>query len=224
MYTRAYDRQEVHMRTECKVATLSLALVFAACAKRQEPTASLPDDLKKDLAAASASSSALASAPNSYQRMRFVSDIERARVSVPAKRPKVSRHPTRMAASHQSGSEATDLSADASVSLASSSPAPASTPEAPVPEPSIAVAGRPAPGPMSAPAGTSEGGAAENGRGGGLGGMLGGIIGAVIIRGGHVGPDKCDPRTDGRARGTITDRPDFGMPLPVGQPTFPRRW
>jgi hypothetical protein len=61
----------------------------------------------------------------------------------------------------------------------------------------------------------------DRGHGGGLGGLLGGLIGAVIIRGGHGGIDKCDPRTDGRANPTVIDRPDFGMPLPTGQ-TFPR--
>jgi hypothetical protein len=75
-----------------------------------------------------------------------------------------------------------------------------------------------------------EGGIGERRRGGGLGGVLGGIIGAVVIRGGHGGIDKCDPRTDGRRRGGIggmggvlIDRPDFGLPLPAGRPTFPTR-
>ena len=57
--------------------------------------------------------------------------------------------------------------------------------------------------------------------GGGWGGLIGGIIGSVVIRGGHGGVDKCDPRTDGRARPPISDRPDFSMPLPIGRPTFP---
>jgi hypothetical protein len=71
-----------------------------------------------------------------------------------------------------------------------------------------------------------QGGIGDRSAGGGLGGILGGIIGAVVIRGGHGGVDKCDPRTDGRRRGGIGgvfDRPDFGMPVPTGRPTFPSR-
>jgi len=201
------------MRTVSKVAALSLALLFSACSKRPEPTASLPDDLQKDLAAA-ASASQLATAPQSYQRMRFVSDIERARATTPASRPKVSRRHEHMTASnHASG--------DPIVSMASHTLETVATPaEAPTPEPTIAVAAIPAPEPMVMQSGgPSDAGASDHGSG--IGGVLGGIAGAVI-RGGRVGPDKCDPRTDGRARGTITGRPDFSMPVPMGQPIFGR--
>jgi hypothetical protein len=45
----------------------------------------------------------------------------------------------------------------------------------------------------------------------------------VVIRGGHGGVDKCDPRTDGRRTGGIYIMgPNSGMPLPTG--TFPRRF
>ena len=195
------------MRTECKVAALSLALLSVSCSKRPEPTASLPDDLKRDLAAAATATSDLATAPTSYQRMRFVSDIERTRATVPAKRPKISQHHEQMVATHQS---ATNI--DPIASMASQAPAPVSTPVAPTEEPTIVVAGRPAPPPSSTQASQPD----EHG-GGGIGGLLGGIFSGVVIRGGHAGTDKCDPRTDGRARGTITDRPDFGSPLPTGQ-------
>ena len=206
------------MRTERKVAVFSLALLLAACGKRQEPTANLPDDLQKDLAAASAATSPLASAPQSYQRMRFVSNIEQSRATVPMSRPRISRHPDRMTASHHASVAANDVTSDPVASMAAMSPAPASTPSALADDP-IVVAARPAPEP-SAQSGSTAGSAGESGHGGGLGGLLGGIFSGVVIRGGHAGPDKCDPRTDGRARGTITDRPDFGMPLPTGQPIF----
>jgi hypothetical protein len=204
------------MRTESKVAALSLALLFSACSKRPEPTASLPDDLQKDLAAASASTSPLATAPQSYERMRFVSDIERTRATTPASRPKVSRR-------HEQMTAANHASADPIVSLASQTLETVATPaETPAPEPTVAVAARPAPEPMVMPSGgPSEAGVSpDNGRG--IGGILGGILAGVVIRGGHAGPDKCDPRTDGRARGTISSRPDFSMPLPTGQPIFGR--
>lgn len=80
-------------------------------------------------------------------------------------------------------------------------------------------------------------------RGGGMGGMggIGGIIG-VIIRGGGVGVDKCDPRTDGRGGrggmgGVFGGRGGIGgmgggiiVPIsgggdnrmPVGRPSYPR--
>jgi hypothetical protein len=213
--------EEVHMRTDWKVAVLSLALVLAACGRRQEQTPALSDDLKKDLAAASVAGGDLAIAQQSYRRMRFVSDIEQSRASMPAKRPKISHHPVQRTASHQPASEAaTDLALDPVASMAAESPAPVSTPTAPAPEASIVIAQRPSPEPASSPAGSSDGGVGARGHGGGLGGLLGGIIGAVVIRGGHGGIDKCDPRTDGRARPTIIDRPDFGMPLPTGE-TFP---
>src|ERR1700737_646165 len=201
------------MRTEYKVAALSLAFLAGACSKRQDQATALTDDLKKDLATASASSGDLVTVPKSYQRMRFVSDIEQSRASVPMQRPKISHHHDRMTASHQpAAAEATtDVALDAVASMSSHSAVPASTIPSTVAEPSIVVAARPAPPPASAAAGSSSDVVATDQGHGGLGGLLGGIIGSVVIRGGHVGPDKCDPRTDGRARGTVSDRPDFGM-------------
>ena len=207
------------MRTESKVAAVWVVLLITACSKAPQQTSGLPDDLKRDLAAASAPSSDLATAPQGYRRMRFVSDLEQSKASVRASRPKVSLHRDRMAPSHQATADATTgVALDPVASMASAAPATVSTATAAAPEPSIVIAARPSPEPARSPAApASEGTAGENVHGGGLGGMLGGIIGAVVIRGGHAGPDKCDPRTDGRARGTIADRPDFGMPVPTGQ-------
>jgi hypothetical protein len=202
------------MRTEGKVAALSLALLVSACSKRPEPTASLPADLQKDLAAASASANQLATAPQSYQRMRFVSDIERSHASVRVESPKVAKRHEHMTASQHA-------SANPIVSMASHSLEAVSTPaETPAPEPTIVVAARPAPEPMVMQAGGPSD-VIDEGRG--IGSVLGGIMSGVVIRGGHAGPDKCDPRTDARARGTIGGRPDFSMPSPVGQPIFGRR-
>jgi len=63
------------MRTNWQVPALSLALALGACGKPQEPASALPDDLQRDLAAASAGSD-LATATQSYKRARFVSTIE----------------------------------------------------------------------------------------------------------------------------------------------------
>ncbi|MEO8334989.1 MAG: hypothetical protein ABI664_08455 [bacterium] len=200
------------MRTNGKVAALSLALLFTACAKRPEPTATLSEDLTKDLAAASVATNQLAAAPQSYQRMRFVSDIERGNASVPSARPKVSKRHDHLTASGHGTS-------DPIVSMASHTPQAVNTPaETPIPEPAIVVAARPAPEPMVTQAGGPSEGVVDEGRS--VGGLLGGILAGVVIRGGHAGPDKCDPRSDARARGTIGGRPDFSMPVPMGQPIF----
>jgi hypothetical protein len=219
------------MRTDWKVAAPTLAVVLAvglaivlgAFGRHQAPPAVVSEELKKDLATVSAPGGDLAIAGQSYRRMRFVSGIERSKVSARVKGPKVSHHHERPAASSQATAEATtNVALDPVTSMASDAPAPVATPEAPAPEPAIVIAQRPSPAPVSAPQGSSEGsGVGDRGHGGGLGGLLGGLIGAVIIRGGHGGIDKCDPRTDGRANPTVIDRPDFGMPLPTGQ-TFPR--
>ena len=202
-----------NVRTQYTVA-ISLTILLGACSKRQEPTATVPDDLKKDLVAASAASRDLATAPQSYQRMRFVSDVEQSKSSIVAEQPKVAQH-----AHHTTTVSVPDPIA----SMASHTPAPVSTPVASVPEPSITIAAAlPATVPMSVPAGgpSADGAITDQGHGGGgLGGWLGGV---AVIRGG-IGPrDKCDPRTDGRVRPEIVGRPDFAMPLPTGQPTFSR--
>jgi hypothetical protein len=215
------------MRTHWKVATFSLVLLLGACGKREERTAALPDDLRRDLTTVTATGGELATAPRSFRRMRFVSDIEQSRTGVPAKRPKISHHPVRQTASSQPAAHATtDVAPDPVVSTVSESPAPESpapisTAVAQVPEAPTVIAQQPSPEPASAPAGSTSEGVGDRGHGGGLGGLLGGIIGAVVIRGGHGGVDKCDPRTEGRGRPTVIDRPDYGMPLPTGHPTFP---
>jgi hypothetical protein len=201
--------QEVSMRMKGNVAMLSLALVLSACSKRQEPTAALSDDLKKDLAAAAASTKDLVAAPQNYQRMRFVSAIEQSVGSVAAKRSKPLRHSAHTAAS---------VAPDPMAAMMSHTPMPVSTVSNSSGESAVAVTVRPAPEAANVPVGrtTEEGG-------GGLGALLGGIVSNVVIRGGRVGDGKCDPRTDARANGTIANRPDFSMPLPTGQPVFGRR-
>ena len=221
------------MWTNGKVAALVLPLLLGACGTRQEQTTAISDDLKRDLAAASTAGGELATPSQSYRRMRFVSDIEQSKAGVPAKRPKRLHHSTRSMASHQpTSASGTDASLASVGSMAAEAPEPVSTPEAPAAEPAIVIAQHPSPEATSAPTESGSDGtmgdhghggasAGSGGGGGGLGGLLGGIIGAVVIRGGHGGVDKCDPRTDGRIRPPITDRPDFAWPLPTGRTTFP---
>jgi hypothetical protein len=222
------------MRTDVKVATLSLAVVLGACNARQEQATGLSEDLKKDLAVASAASD-LATAPKSYQRARFVSDVEMSsHTKLPAPKLVASKRRTKpvrrpVPVKRPANDVVEDPTVAANEELA---PAAAATPAATsTPEPVVIVqqpTTETAPDPVPASTGrgddgrsVGEGGIGERRRGGGLGGMLGGIIGAVVIRGGHGGVDKCDPRTDGRRGGVMVHRPDFGMPSPIGRGTFP---
>jgi hypothetical protein len=212
------------MRTNWKVSALSLVLVLGACSRREESAAALPDDLKKDLAVASASGGDLAIAPQGYQRARFVSAIEQSRAAQPARRPKSAHHALHAMVTHVSASATTtDAAPEPAMDVASEAPEPVATPAETAPEPTAEVAPHPSPEPVRQAGASEEIGAGDRGRGSGLGGLLGGIIGAVVIRGGHGGIDKCDPRHEGRGGTTIVvGRPDFGgYPVPIGQPTFP---
>jgi len=228
------------MRTDVKVAALSLAVILGACDKRQEQTTGLSEDLKRDLAAASAAGD-LATAPNAFKPARFVSSVEMSRSTKPTPRLVASKRRTPKAIRAEAVDRpASDVVADPSVK-AEEADAPAPTPvdlNAPAESAPVVIVQEPTPEPtpVSLPSNAGsgdegrgdgrsigEGGIGERRPGGGIAGTLGGIIGAVVIRGGHGGVDKCDPRTDGRRGrgGIISRRPDFGMPSPVGRGTFP---
>ena len=224
------------MRTHVKVAALSLAVILGACDKRQEQATGLSEDLKRDLAAASAAGD-LATAPRAYERARFVSEVELARAKAPAPRPVASKRRTppvrRPEPVSKPAEEVVEEPTVASNEAPAPEPAPVAVATETAPEPIVIVQqptteNAPAPIPVSTGRGDDgrsigEGGIGERRPGGGIAGTLGGIIGAVVIRGGHGGIDKCDPRTDGRRGrgGIISRRPDFGLPSPVGRGTFP---
>jgi hypothetical protein len=214
------------MLSNRKVTTITLVLALGACSKGSDRPATLPDDLKRDLAAASPSVGDLAAAPQRFQPTRFVSSVERAHTATPEKRTVLAHHRTKpRPVSRPAPQVATEAVPEPVEAVVAESPAPVSTPEAPTPEPTV-IAHQPTTEPTSAPSPAPAGsggevGGGQRGHGGGWGGLLGGLIGAVVIRGGIGGVDKCDPRTDGRVRPTVIDRPDFGMPIPTGQPTFP---
>jgi hypothetical protein len=217
---------EMHMRRSTTVATLSITVLLGACGRTQQ-AADLPDDLKSDLAAASAGG-ALTIAPQSRPPMRFVSDVEqwkgRSSVKLPKAAPHAARHEARPVAK-----ESMDMGTAPVVAVASQSTIPEPIAAAPAPEPTTAIV--PSSLPSSEPVGSGSDGVGDRGHGGGLGGLLGGIIGTVVLRGGHGGIDKCDTRTDGRGRQPViggseadgrgrppvTDRPDFGLPVPTGR-------
>jgi hypothetical protein len=217
------------MRTDLKVATFSVAVLLVACGTEKKQTATLSDDLQKDLAVAAAPAPGLATAPTSYEKMQVVSAVERSRAAAPAKRHVATKKRTPPVKRPEPVSQPAEEVVEEQT-VATSEVAPAA---APAPEPEV-IAQQPAPEPSEDPApapvgrGGNEGdvGIGSGRSGGGLGGILGGIIGAVVIRGGIGGVDKCDPRTDGRRRrgrgGIIGGYPISGMPLPTGTTTFPR--
>jgi hypothetical protein len=150
----------------------------------------LSEDLKKDLEA-SASTIELAGQPDTYQPMRFVSELEQGKTAEPVER---SRTPRRVAArtagmdKDETTSPAPEAAQDLQVAAVTSEApqAPQPTPDAPsVPS----VAPRPASLPVDVPAerGRGEGnvGVGRGSDGTGIG--IGDIIG-VVIRGGGVGP------------------------------------
>jgi len=208
------------MRTHWKLATLSLVVIAGACNKPDQRATGLSDDLKRDLAAASTAGDL---APQNYQRMRFVSDIERAPSATIAKAPtpaKSTHRAVRPVVSHRRDAAPTSVAAK-SDEPAPNVETPVASVETPIPEPSVVISQRPTPATVQMPAPSSgEGGIGERGGVGGLGGILGGIIGSVVLRGGHAGEDHCDPRTDGRYPRTsnppMTDRPSNGSPFPRG--------
>lgn len=213
------------VQTRTVTTALSLAILLGACTTRSDQPASLSDDLKRDLAAAAPAGGDLATTPQSYQPMRFVSAVERVHTAAPARRKAPAPRRVKSMHSREPAPEVASQTSDPTSTMVAEAPAPVATPQAPTPEPTV-IAHQPSePTETPAPASSGSGGevgSGQHGHGGGWGGILGGILGGVIIRGGIGTVDKCDPRTDGRARPTVIDRPDYGMPLPTGQPTFPR--
>jgi hypothetical protein len=228
------------VRKFVKLSVLPVAAFAVACGrgKSTEEQSALSTDLKRDLAAASASGVELASNVGDYQPTRFVSAIESPKSSAPVRRRNV-RKPVARPAAQGAGevAKAPDTAPENKVDVPEPQPStevPAPTIDTPT---NVAVTPRPTPV-GSAPATTDAGAGGVGGgsRGGGLGGIgeaIGTVIGVVIIRGGAGGVDHCDPRTDRRpTNGPIGVDPRMGPP-PIGRgtsvgrgipprPTFPR--
>jgi hypothetical protein len=180
------------------------AVLLAACSGDKK--ASINDDLKKDLELASSSDGiTLAnSSPNAGQQV--ISAIER--TAPPARQQTPSTRVRRHKAAPKSPPQVVQAKAPATVTETEQQSV-ASTPSANDPTP---VSPRPQPVAVSYPSGPSSGG--DDGRvssgGSNVGAVLGTILGAVI-RGGVVGDDNCDPRSDGRHR-AVNQR----LPFPIG--------
>jgi hypothetical protein len=195
----------INVRTSIRLAGVAGALVFAAACSGKDKS-SMSDDFKKDLERASTASEI--TLPSAQPAQQVVSDIERTTPPAPrrvAQSQRVAKHkpaPTHTPApvEVQQGDVSTQ------VETAPTEPAPAPVTQDPLPSQ------RPQPV-ASTGAGTGDAG---QGRGhGGIG--IGDVIG-VILRGGIVDGDDCDPRTEGRGRGGISINTRFP---PIGVGTFP---
>jgi hypothetical protein len=180
-------------------------LIVAACSGKSK---TMSDDLKKDLDLAS-TTDGLILAGSAAKGSQVVSAIERTTPPAPrqvAQSQRVVKHkaaPRTPPAPVEA--QVADVREDVVSQPAVETPAPTQT------EP----AASPRPHPIEMPSGTGV----QVGRGGGsnTGAVLGGII-SVVLRGGGVDGDECDPRTDGR-RGRIPI--SINSRIPVIRGTFP---
>ena len=195
------------------------AVLSAACSSGEKSQATgVPDDLQKDLAAASAASVPLAS--REFEPQKVVSPIESPMGAVPVRAARAPRMvPRPSVADIPEAQRSPDVQAE---QVAETAPAPDESAETPAPDVDItpvSTAARPTAQPINMPA-AGDVGRGEGGSGMGVGEAIGVIIGTAVIRGGMGGVDHCDPRTD-RTRGQPTPgratRPDFTGSLPLPQ-------
>jgi len=208
------------------LTTAALALLAIAACKGKEQQTAANDDLSKDLAAAS-SSDGLTMAPALHDVQTVVSAQElspQARMhrapSARASRPSPHRAPHRDRVTPRPSTQAASVSAPApttSTEVAAATPQPA----APSDNGDAAPSERPHPVdvPSTSTGGSDGSGSGRSGRHGtgiGIGDVIG-VIGGVILRGGVVDGDHCDPRSDGRR----IPRTGNGYPMPGGGRTYP---
>lgn len=198
------------MRMIVRLSCIAGALTLAACSGKEK----VGDSFKADLERASTASDI--TLPTS-QGTQVVSEIER--TTPPARNVASSQRVARRkpAPTHRlSPVEVRQADVSTEVETAPVEPAAEPVREAPLPSP------RPQ------PVATTGGGTGEVTIGSGrgdihIGSGIGAVIG-VILRGGVVDGDDCDPRTDGRNRGVISINsriPVIGATFPVGRSTFP---
>ena len=195
------------MRTFVRSSMIPVALsavVLAACGRHSAPAhQTMSDDLKRDLDQVAGSGLDLAS----QQKSAAFPLTEIAPTSSPAPShflkkasgPKAiaSKHPTVKAAPEPVVAEKVD---EPKTEVVAQAPSPNVEP---APDPNAPAVPRPSPIPIDPGAGQGTNGRDGGGRSPGAsdgGSILGGIFG-VIIRGGVVDGDHCDPRSDGRGRG-----------------------
>jgi len=192
------------VRKIVSIAGIAGVLLVAACNSRD---AVMSDELKKDLDAASTSNS-INLATSQTPANQVVSAIERTTPPAPRKIASSQRVAKHTAAPR-------GVRAPVEVQQAEVSPEVAPEPVEVAPAP---VDPAPLPSPRPQPVASTTGGGGDRGGrdGGSIGSILGGIF-TVVIRGGGVDGDACDPRTDGRHGGNTAINNRF----PVGVGTFP---
>lgn len=182
------------MRHTRFLAALSVVTLATACSSNSE------EPVKAS--SADARTAALAPAPQTYQRMRFVSPVEQ---SGATRVPLVSstRHATQHAVAHAPAAEPAATTPDPLASLAPAVTMASVTTSAAPSETGIVVALKAAPQPAGEPAPWSSEALSER------------RPHAVVMRGGAVGPEKCDALTDARARRAAAERSSGSMRAPV---------
>jgi hypothetical protein len=190
------------MRITGSLAAASLALLASACSKPDAPT----------VAKTATPPASLAGVPQNYQRMRFVSPVEQSHGGDTAVLAKVSRHAEHRMAMKTPVAEAVAAKPDPLASLASSAPLAVSTSNNAVSAPEVVVALKAPPVAAGTPAPWVYEDAMEH------------RAGAVVIRGGNVQPEKCDPLSDIKARrATATqERGSFRAPTQGSSSVFSR--
>ena len=177
------------VRTIVKLAGIAGALALAACSRDK----SVSDDFQKDLDRASTASEI--TLPSSAPGAQVVSAIEQAKPA-PRKVAQSQRAPKHVPAPSRTPApvevERADVTPD--VEPAPVQPAPTPTEVAPLPSSR--------PQPVASNGGRTGDGSAGEGHGD-IGRGIGGMIG-VILRGGIVDGDDCDPRSEGGHGGTIS--------------------
>ena len=194
------------MRTTRFVLIGAAGLIVAACSGKDSK---MNDELKKDLDMASTSDGLALAAP-ANKGSQVVSAIEQATPPAPRQIASSRRVTKHKAAPTNTPAPVETQKADVSEEVVEQ---PVAVAPAPVEEAPTQASPRPRAIEM-------PGSGVSVGRGGGssIGSILGGI--SVVLRGGGVDGDECDPRTDGRRMpGTIPS--SINNRIPVIRGTFP---
>lgn len=195
------------MRTTTRFVLIGTAgLIAAACSGKDK---AMSDDLKKDLDMAS-SSDGIALATPSGKGSQVVSAIERTNPPAPRQVAQSQR-----VAKHKPAPIAPPMPVEAQKATVTKEVAPQPVAIASAPTEQAPTAA-PRPHPVDRPSGSGM----PEGNGGGMstGSVLGGII-SVVLRGGGVDGDACDPRTEGRRGGRYPGSINNRFPGGIG--TFP---
>lgn len=186
---RLKREREDTVRKLVSLAGIAGVLLIAACNSKN---AVMSDELKKDLEVAS-TSNAINLASQQAPGSQVVSAIERTTPPAPKRIANSQRVAKHKAAPRGIPAPVEVQKADVSTEVEAQPVEVAPAPVDPAPLPS------PRPQPVAS---TGGGGDMPQGRaGGGIGSVLGGIF-TVVIRGGGVDGDNCDPRTEG-GRGRV---------------------